>query len=160
MAKSRASQIEVSDEAILKKFQGLLEVAEGKRARKDLKSAMRTSLGVLRAAARRGAAKVTSKREVAQKGVALKVNKSGLGGRVHIMNADIFPNIGRGRHLYGLSFWEMGTKDGVGRNGRKHGATPAKHFFASAVGAASDASIDKLTIALDRIIAKEAARKV
>ena len=124
--------VTVESEAIEKKFDDLnLTKPEIK---KSLKSAIRQSLNIVRSGVRRGAASVTSNREKQQKGVGLVVYKNGSGGQVNIYKGDYMKSV-KGRGFFTLRWLEKGTRDVIGRDGRRHGATPAKPFFENAVSA-------------------------
>jgi hypothetical protein len=53
---------------------------------------------------------------------------------------------------------EEGTKEGIGRDGRKHGATPAKPFFNAAVssslGKAENALSDNILKSIEKVASK------
>lgn len=159
----------VNDAQILDKFKGLLDVVQGTKARSAMKSAMRSTLTPIQRAVRTGAKKVLpGHQSVAKTGVDLKINRSGLGGRVMITKAYYYPEYGRGvsgkGKLYGLFWWELGTRDGLGRDrngkGRRfHRGTPAKPFFKPAVESRLGEAGQTLTKAIDRIIQKKAAQK-
>ena len=125
--------------------------------KKSLKSAVRKSLNVLRSAVRRGAASVTTNPEKRRKGVGLVVYRNGSGGQVNIYTPfQLSKSTGRG--IFILRWLEEGTKEGQGRNGRKHGATPAKPFFnqavSSSVGKAEQTLSDNILQSIERVASK------
>lgn len=125
--------------------------------RKSLRSAIRQSLNIVRSGVRKGAANVTSNREKRQKGVSLVVYKNGSGGQVNIYNVFYLKN-GSGRGVFTLRWLEKGTSDVIGRDGRKHGATPAKPFFESAVSSvinkAETTLSDNILQTIDKVVSK------
>ena len=125
--------------------------------RKSLRSAIRQSLNIVRSGVRKGAANVTSNREKRQKGVGLVVYKNGSGGQVNIYNVFYLKN-GSGRGVFTLRWLEKGTRDVTGRDGRKHGATPAKPFFESAVSSvinkAETTLSDNILQTIDKVVSK------
>lgn len=125
--------------------------------RKSLRSAIRQSLNIVRSGVRKGAAHVTSNREKRQKGVGLVVYKNGSGGQVNIYNVFYLKN-GSGRGVFTLRWLEKGTRDVIGRDGRKHGATPAKPFFESAVSSvinkAETTLSDNILQTIDKVVSK------
>ena len=144
--------VEVDSKAIMDKFEELkLTSAE---YRKSLRSAIRRALGILRNAVRRGAARVTSNSEKQRKGVNIVVYRNGAGGQVNIYKA-FYLSSGK---VFTLRWLERGTSDVTGRNGRKHGATPAKPFFNSSVSSASPAArsalSDEILSAIDKVASK------
>ena len=147
--------VTVESEAIEKKFDDLnLTKPEIK---KSLKSAIRQSLNIVRSGVRRGAASVTSNREKQQKGVGLVVYRNGSGGQVNIYNVFQLKN-GKGRGIFTLRWLEKGTRNVIGRDGRKHGATPAKPFFESSVssviGLAESKLSDNILQAIEKVASK------
>lgn len=125
--------------------------------RKSLRSAIRQSLNIVRSGVRKGAANVTSNREKRQKGVGLVVYKNGSGGQVNIYNVFYLKN-GSGRGVFTLRWLEKGTRDVIGRDGRKHGATAAKPFFESAVSSvinkAETTLSDNILQTIDKVVSK------
>lgn len=125
--------------------------------KKALRSAIRQSLNILRSGARKGAASVTSNREKRQKGVKLVVYKKGQGGQVNIYKGDYMNSV-RGRGFFTLRWLEQGTKDVIGRDGRRHGATPAKPFFKNAIsavmGKAEKSLSDNILQTIDKVASK------
>ena len=125
--------------------------------KKSLKSAIRKSLNIVRSAVRQGAASVTTNPEKRRKGVGLKVYKNGSGGQVNIYTPFQLSNA-KGRGIFILRWLEEGTKEGIGRNGRLHGATPAKPFFNAAVssslGKAEAELSDNILQSIEKIAAK------
>lgn len=125
--------------------------------RKSLRSAIRQSLNIVRSGVRRGAASVTSNREKRQKGVNLVVYKNGSGGQVNIYDVFYLKN-GSGRGVFSLRWLEMGTRNVIGRDGRKHGATPAKPFFQSSVSSviatAENKLSDNILSTIDKVVSK------
>ena len=124
---------------------------------KALKSAIRQSLNIYRSGVRKGAAKVTSNREKRQMGVKLVGYKKGQGGQVNIYKGDYMKSV-RGRGFFTLRWLEQGTKEVTGRDGRKHGATPAKPFFKDAVssvmGKAEQSLSDNILRTIDKVASK------
>lgn len=122
--------------------------------RKALKSGIRTALGIVRKSVRSGAASVTSNREKRTKGVSLVVYRNGSGGQVNIYKPFYLSD----GSVFKLQWLEEGTKEGTGRNGRRHGATPAKPFFksavASSVGQAEAKLSDMILGAIDKIASR------
>ena len=125
--------------------------------KKSLKSAVRKSLNIIRSAVRRGAASVTTNPEKRRKGVGLVVYKNGSGGQVNIYTPFQLSNA-KGRGIFILRWLEEGTKEGIGRNGRLHGATPAKPFFNTAVssslGKAESALSDNILQSIEKVASK------
>jgi hypothetical protein len=126
--------------------------------RKSLKSAIRQSLNIVRSGVRKGAATVTSNREKRQKGVGLVVYKNGSGGQVNIYNVFKLKNA-TGRGIFTLRWLEKGTRDVIGRDGRKHGATPAKPFFESSVSSVIGTAESKLSDNILQTIEKVASKR-
>ena len=125
---------------------------------KALKSAIRQSLNIYRSGVRKGAATVTSNREKRQKGVKLVVYKKGQGGQVNIYKGDYMKSV-RGRGFFTLRWLEQGTKEVTGRDGRKHGATPAKPFFKDAVSSVMGKAEQSLSDNILRTIEKVASKR-
>jgi len=125
--------------------------------KKSLKSAVRKSLNVIRSAVRKGAASVTTNAEKRRKGVGLVVYKNGSGGQVNIYSPFQLSN-SSGRGIFILRWLEEGTKEGIGRNGRKHGATPAKPFFnaavSSSIGKAESVLSDNILKSIETVASK------
>lgn len=138
---SKGELVSVDSESIERKMQAL-DMSQPE-IKKSLKSAIRKSLNIMRSAVRKGAASVTTNAEKRRKGVGLVVYKNGSGGQVNIYTPFQLSNVG-GRGIFILRWLEEGTKEGIGRNGKLHGATPAKPFF----GAAVSSSIGKAENAL------------
>lgn len=114
--------------------------------KKSFRSATRQSLNIIRKSVRQGAATVTSNREKRTKGVSVSLYKNTLGGSVGINKSFSLKN----GKWFGLYLLELGTSDVIGRNGKRHGATPAKPFFASSVRSSQAQASDQLN---DNIIA-------
>lgn len=125
--------------------------------KKSLKSAVRKSLNIFRSAVRKGAASVTTNAEKQRKGVGLVVYRNGSGGQVNIYSPFQLSNA-KGRGIFILRWLEEGTKEGIGRNGRLHGATPAKPFFnaavSSSVGKAEQSLSDNILQSIERVASK------
>ena len=125
--------------------------------RKSLKSAIRRSLNIIRSSVQKGAASVTSNPEKRRKGVKLVVYKNASGGQVNIYKGDYMNSV-KGRGFFTLRWLEEGTKEGIGRDGRKHGATPAKPFFNAAVsssmGKAEEALSDNILQSIEKVASK------
>lgn len=158
MAKGRFSKddlVTIDTEAVEQKMKALSMTQP--EIKKTLKSAIRKSLNILRSAVRNGAAVVTTNPEKRRKGVGLVVYKNGSGGQVNIYTPFQLSNA-KGRGIFILRWLEEGTKEGIGRNGRKHGATPAKPFFNAAVsasvGKAEQALSDNILDAIDKVVSK------
>lgn len=126
--------------------------------RKSLRSAIRQSLNIVRSGVRRGAATVTSNREKRQKGVGLVVYKNGSGGQVNIYKGDYMKSV-RGRGYFSLRWLEKGTRDVIGRDGRRHGATPAKPFFQASVSSVVGQAESKLSENILQTIEKVASKR-
>lgn len=126
--------------------------------RKSLRSAIRQSLNIVRSGVRKGAATVTSNREKRQKGVNMVVYKNGSGGQVNIYKA-FYLSKGTGRRVFTLRWLEKGTRDVIGRDGRFHGATPAKPFFGQAVSAVIGQAEAKLSDNILQTIDKVASKR-
>jgi hypothetical protein len=158
MAKGKFSKdelVSVDTEAIERKLEEL--DMKQPEIKKSLKSAVRKSLNILRSAVRKGAASVTTNAEKRRKGVGLVVYKNGSGGQVNIYTPFQLSNA-KGRGIFILRWLEEGTKEGIGRNGRKHGATPAKPFFNAAVsasvGKAEQTLSDNILQSIEKVASK------
>lgn len=158
MAKGRFSKdelVSVDTEAIEQKLKDL-EMTQPE-IKKTLKSAIRQSLNIIRSAVRNGAASVTTNAEKRRKGVGLVVYKNGSGGQVNIYTPFQLSN-STGRGIFILRWLEEGTKEGIGRNGRKHGATPAKPFFnaavSSSIGKAEQNLSDNILNTIEKVASK------
>lgn len=148
--------VTVDSEAIEQKLKDLNMTQP--EIKKSLKSAIRQSLNVVRSGVRKGAAKVTSNREKRQKGVDLVVYKNGSGGQVNIYKGDYMKSV-RGRGFFTLRWLEKGTRDVIGRDGRRHGATPAKPFFENAVSSVIGQAEEKLSDNILQTIEKVASKR-
>ena len=148
--------VSVDSEAIDQKLKAL-EMTQPE-IKKTLKSAIRQSLNIVRSSVRKGAATVTSNREKRQKGVGLVVYKNGSGGQVNIYKGDYMKSV-KGRGFFTLRWLEKGTRDVIGRDGRRHGATPAKPFFESAVSSAIGPAEAKLSDNILQTIEKVASKR-
>ena len=126
--------------------------------RKSLRSALRQSLNIVRSGVRKGAASVTSNREKRQKGVGLVVYKNASGGQVNIYKGDYMKSV-KGRGFFTLRWLERGTRDVIGRDGRFHGATPAKPFFEGAVSSVIAQAENKLSDNILQTIDKVASKR-
>ena len=158
MAKGKLSYdelVSVDSEAIEQKLEALGMTQP--EIKKSLKSAIRKSLNILRSAVRKGAASVTTNAEKRRKGVGLVVYKNGSGGQVNIYKGDYMKSV-KGRGFFTLRWLEEGTKEGIDRNGRKHGATPAKPFFNAAVsasvGKAEQTLSDNILQSIEKVASK------
>ena len=149
-------RVSVDSEAIEQKLKAL-EMTQPE-IKKTLKSAIRQSLNIVRSSVRKGAATVTSNREKRQKGVGLVVYKNGSGGQVNIYKGDYMKSV-KGRGFFTLRWLEKGTRDVIGRDGRRHGATPAKPFFESAVSSAIGPAEAKLSDNILQTIEKVASKR-
>lgn len=151
----RGEMVSVDTEAIEQKLKEL-ELTQPE-IKKSLKSAIRQSLNIVRSAVRNGAALVTSNSEKKRKGVGLVVYKNGSGGQVNIYTPFQLSS-SKGRGIFILRWLEEGTKAGIGRNGRKHGATPAKPFFNAAVssslGKAESSLSDNILKTIEKVASK------
>ena len=125
--------------------------------RKSLKSAIRRSLNIIRSSVQKGAASVTSNPEKRRKGVKLVVYKNASGGQVNIYKGDYMQSE-KGKY-FSLRWLEEGTKEGIGKNGRKHGATPAKPFFNAAVSSSMGKAEETLSDNILQSIEKVASRR-
>lgn len=146
--------VEVDSAAIERKMEELsMTQPEIKRS---LKSAVRKSLNVIRSSVRKGAAAVTSNPEKRRKGVKMVVHKDGSGGQVNIYKGDYMTSL-NGK-FFSLRWLELGTKEGIGKNGKKHGATPAKPFFgqavSSSVGKAEETLSDNILKSIEKVASK------
>ena len=148
--------VTVDSEAIEQKLKDL-DMSQPE-IKKSLKSAIRQSLNVVRSGVRKGAANVTSNREKRQKGVGLVVYKNGSGGQVNIYKGDYMKSV-KGRGFFTLRWLEKGTRDVTGRDGRRHGATPAKPFFESSVSATIGQAEEKLSNNILQTIDKVASKR-
>lgn len=148
--------VTVDTEAVEQKMKDL-EMTQPE-IRKSLRSAIRQSLNIVRSGVRRGAATVTSNREKRQKGVGLVVYKNGSGGQVNIYKGDYMKSV-RGRGYFSLRWLEKGTKDVIGRDGRRHGATPAKPFFQASVSSVVGQAESKLSENILQTIEKVASKR-
>jgi hypothetical protein len=147
--------VSVDSESIEAKMQAMSMTQP--EVKKSLKSAVRKSLNILRSAVRKGAASVTTNAEKQRKGVGLVVYKNGSGGQVNIYTPfQLSKSTGRG--IFILRWLEEGTKEGIDRRGRKHGATPAKPFFnaavSSSVGKAEQSLSDNIMQSIERVASK------
>ena len=147
--------VSVDSESIEAKMQAMSMTQP--EIKKSLKSAVRRSLNILRSAVRKGAASVTTNVEKQRKGVGLVVYKNGSGGQVNIYTPfQLSKSTGRG--IFILRWLEEGTKEGIDRRGRKHGATPAKPFFnaavSSSVGKAEQSLSDNIMQSIERVASK------
>ena len=147
--------VTVDSKAIEQKLQDLSLTQP--EIRKSLRSAIRQSLNILRSGVRKGAATVTSNREKRQKGVDLVVYKNASGGQVNIYKGSYMKSMG-GR-FFTLRWLEKGTRTVKGRNGRMHGATPAKPFFENAVSSVANQAEAKLSDNILQTIEKVASKR-
>lgn len=148
--------VTVDTEAVEQKMKDLAMTQP--EIRKSLRSAIRQSLNIVRSGVRKGAATVTSNREKRQKGVGLVVYKNGSGGQVNIYKGDYMKSV-RGRGYFSLRWLEKGTRDVIGRDGRKHGATPAKPFFQASVSSVVNQAESKLSENILQTIEKVASKR-
>lgn len=117
-----------------------------KEARRSFKRAYSKAINRVKRSVVSGAKTVTSNREKATKGLTSKVWKGGNGGRVSIWQGNYLPSTGK---YFALLWLDAGTSDVIGRNGRRHGATPPHPFFEAAIrnsvpGAVADLERDML----------------
>ena len=128
-----------------------LEWPETKRS---LQGGTRRSLAVLKSCVKSGAKTVTSNREKVNKGVKVHLYKRILGGYVGINKSFRLSN----GHWFGLYLLEGGTANVIGRDGRKHGATPAKPFFkasaAKGVDKAAEMLSENIAKKIDQVVSK------
>lgn len=158
MAKGKWSTdelVQVDTSAVLAKYKELdLSQPEIK---KSLKAAARKSLNIIRSSVRKGAATVTTNAEKRRKGVNLVVYKNASGGQVNVYKAFELSS-GTGRRIFSLRWLEEGTKEGIGRDGRRHGATPPKPFFnasvSSAIGQAESEYTSHILESIEKVVAK------
>ena len=152
MAKYNVEPATVDTKAILEKFDEL--GATQPEIRKSLKSAIRQALNIVFRSVKQGAATVTTNLEKRNKGVNLKIYKNGSGGQVNIYRP-FYLSDGK---VFKLQWLEQGTKEGIGRDRRRHGATPAKPFFKSAVstsiGQAESVLSSKILQAIEKVASK------
>lgn len=117
-----------------------------KEARRSFKRAYTKAVNKVKRSVVAGAKTVTSSREKASKGLTSTVWKGGNGGAVRIWKGNYLPSTGK---YFALLWLDAGTSEGIGRDGRRHGATPPKPFFEAAVrnsvpGAVADLERDML----------------
>ena len=152
---SRGELVSVDSAAIERKLEQL--DMKQPEIKKSLKSAVRKSLNIIRSAVRKGAATVTTNPEKRRKGVGLVVYKNGSGGQVNIYTPFQLSN-SKGRGIFILRWLEEGTKEGIGRDGRKHGATAAKPFFnasvSSSLGKAEETLSDNILQSIEKVASK------
>lgn len=148
--------VTVDTEAVEQKMKDL-EMTQPE-IRKSLRSAIRQSLNIVRSGVRKGAATVTSNREKRQKGVGLVVYKNASGGQVNIYKGDYMKSV-KGRGYFTLRWLEKGTRDVIGRDGRRHGATPAKPFFQASVSSVVNQAESKLSENILQTIEKVASKR-
>ncbi len=156
--KTQGFQAEIDAQAVRAALDRLsLTRAEAKKA---VNGAIRKSLSVVRSSVRRGAAKVTSDREKQMKLVKLAVYKRIFGGKVDITSVEYLSKGNhRGRAVFGLFWLERGTNEVIGRDGRRHGATPPKPFFEAAVSMSMPRAQSMLSDNILAYIDKVAARR-
>ena len=103
---------------------------------KSVKSALRRSLSIIRSEVRKGAAAITSDK-LKLKGVRYSVYHDASGGRVDLLQpVKGYPGVQT--KVFIMKWLELGTKEVIGKNGKKHGATPAKPFFNASVSRAQE----------------------
>lgn len=132
-----------------------LDPSKSSKLKASFKQGARKSLNLIRSSVRKGAAAVTSNREKRNKGVSTRMYKSTIGGSVGINKSFTLSN----GKWFGLYLLELGTSDGITRSGKRHGATPAKPFFAAAVRASMDRATDSLDNNIIAAINKAAQKK-
>lgn len=152
---SHGELVSVDTEAIERKLEEL--DMQQPEIKKSLKAAIRKSLNIMRSAVRKGAASVTTNSEKRRKGVGLVVYRNGSGGQVNIYTPfQLSKSTGRG--IFILRWLEEGTKEGIGRNGKWHGATPAKPFFnaavSSSIGKAEQTLSDNILQSIEKVASK------
>ena len=124
---------------------------------KAVKSAYRRSLSIIRKEVRKGAATVTSDK-IKLKGIRVSVYRNGSGGRVDILKPQTgYPGVKT--KVFILKWLELGTKEVIGKNDRKHGATPAKPFFNAAVSRAQSQAESVLSDNIIKYINKVASKR-
>lgn len=124
-----AAKIEVDSTKINQLFHDLRMTSP--EATKAVRQALRKSIVVLRSGIRNAAATVTSNRQK-QRLVNVSVYKNAKGAQVNILYGNYITD-GRGKQRHFTLRWlDKGTKGCIGKNGRRHGTTPAKPFFNSA----------------------------
>ena len=129
--------VEIDLDKVLRAMDAMESTAkEGSRA---FRTAFRRCANTIKRSVVKSARTVTSNREKANlvKAVAYK---SGLGASVNAWQGGYLKS---GR-FFNLKWLDNGTSDVIGRNGRKHGATPAKPFFWQGVDSAMGAATDQL----------------
>lgn len=151
---TRANIIDVDSREVERAIDNL-DSSKSSRLKATFRQGSRKSLNMIRASVKRGAATVTSNREKRNKGVSTRLYKSTIGGSVGINNSFKLSN---GR-WFGLYLLELGTSDVIGRNGKKHKATPAKPFFVSSVRASMNKATDSLGDNIIAAINKAAQKK-
>lgn len=112
-----------------------------KEARRSFKRAYAKAVNRVKRAVIAGAKTVTSSREKATKGLTTSIWKGGNGGAIRIWRGNYLPSTGK----YFALFWlDRGTNDVIGRDGRRHGATPPKPFFEAAVRSSAPQAVTDL----------------
>ena len=129
--------VNIKIDEVMERFQAMENT--GKEGSKAFRKAFRKALAKIRRGVISAASTVTSNKEK-QRLVKLTAYKSGLGGNVRAWQGGYLKN---GRY-FNLKWLEDGTKEGKGKNGRMHGATPAKPFFWQGVNSSIDEALEGL----------------
>lgn len=126
-------------------------------ATRAVRGALRESGNIIRRAAQRSLSSVSSDRRK-RRLIKVVVYKDLGGVRVDIFQGDYLDK-GDKKKYFNLAWFEKGTKEGRGRNGRFHRATPAKPFFAKAVAASQEQAQKNLGDAVLKHINKVVSRR-
>ena len=131
--------VEVKSKEVLDAMKAMETTA--KEGSKAFRAAFRKCVNKVKRGVVKSASTVTSNREK-QKLVRATAYKSGTGGNVRAWQGDYLNSTG-GRY-FTLWWLEAGTSDVIGRNGRRHGATPPKPFFQEGVDSTLGPALDGL----------------
>lgn len=112
-----------------------------KEARRSFKRAYSKAVNRVKRAVVAGAKTVTSNREKSSKGLTSSVWKGGNGGAIRIWRGNYLPSTGK---YFALVWLDRGTSDVIGRDGRRHGATPPHPFFEAAVRSSAPGAVADL----------------
>ena len=137
------ARLEIDDREILRRIEAL--GLGSRETRQAFDRATRDGLTIIRTSVRKGALSVTSNLEKVRIGVLSKNYKKIQGGRVDILNAWYLKHGGRGRGLFRMMWLEKGTRDGLTRYKKMHGATPAKPFFSASAQRGVNAALEETT---------------
>lgn len=147
-----AVQVQIDDKQVNERLKALQ--LGSKDTQKAFAQATRDGLAIIRKAVIAGASAVTSNSEKRTSGVRYTAYRQSVGGRVDILKAFYQKRGGRGRKVFILKWLEAGTAAGEGRNGKMHGATPAKPFFRAAAQSGINAAVRKTSDLLLRRLDK------